>query len=95
MGRAVVLDAPLLYESGWLLTLLCRPVVVVAAPQAVQIERLIARDGVTAAEAAASVGAQMATADKVARADFVIHNEGSSADLEVQVDKVWRECLRW
>jgi dephospho-CoA kinase len=60
-------DAPLLYEVG--LDQAMALVVVVHAPPDAQLARLMARDGLTPAEASARLAAQLPVAEKAARAD--------------------------
>lgn len=84
----VVYDAALLVETGRADAF--RPLVVVSAPPAVQMQRLIERDGLDAAAAEARVAAQMPIAEKAARADHVIDNGGSRDATAAQVDALWR-----
>ena len=86
--RAVVLDVPLLFESG--MHVATRPVVVVWVPREVQIRRLMDRDGVTRAQAVSRVDAQMPTDEKRRRADVLIDNSGTPGELEGRVDEVVR-----
>lgn len=65
----VLLDIPLLYESG--LSDACDAVAVVSASPEVQRERVLAR-GMTEAEFALILSRQMPDAEKRARADYVI-----------------------
>jgi dephospho-CoA kinase len=65
----VLLDIPLLYESG--LSDACDAVVVVSAPSDIQRERVLAR-GMTAAEFDLILARQMPDAEKRARADYII-----------------------
>ena len=65
--------------------------IVVAAPDEVQIERLCRRDGIDEPAARARLAAQLPLADKVAEADWVIDNGGPVEQTRAQVDKVWRE----
>jgi dephospho-CoA kinase len=65
----VVLDIPLLYESG--LSDTCDAVAVVSAPPDVQRERVLAR-GMTEAEFALIRSRQMPDEEKRARADYLI-----------------------
>jgi dephospho-CoA kinase len=94
----VVLDIPLLFETraagtGSASRLPFEATVLVYAPRAVQIERTVARDGCTVAEAEARVAAQMPIDDKRALADHVIDNGGARADTERQVQALWERLV--
>ncbi|KAK9807934.1 hypothetical protein WJX73_004333 [Symbiochloris irregularis] len=82
----VIVDMPLLYETGmyrwtW-------PNVVVTCPEAMQIERMIVRDGCTAHQARLKSSAQMPMKHKESRATYVIDNGGSKASTYVQAATV-------
>lgn len=81
-------EAALLVENG--LADAFRPLVVVAAPEAIQIARAMARDGATEEQVRARLRAQMPLSAKVAAADHVIDNAGSLEQTERQVDEVLR-----
>lgn len=66
----VVLDIPLLYESGG--EKYVDAVLIVSAPAELQRARVMARPGMTEERFAAILAKQMSDADKRARADFVI-----------------------
>ena len=83
----VIYDAALLIEAGRYE--LFRPLVVVSAPPAVQMQRLIERDGLSQADAQARVAAQMPVAEKAQLADHVIDNGGTRAQTEARVDALW------
>jgi dephospho-CoA kinase len=68
------LDIPLLIESGLHTTL--PMTVLVYVPAAVQLARLMQRDGLAEAEARARLRAQMPIDDKRAFADVIIDNRG-------------------
>lgn len=68
--RLVVLDIPLLFETGG--ETRCDAVAVVSAPPAVQARRVLARPGMTPERLASIRRSQMADRDKCRRADFVI-----------------------
>jgi dephospho-CoA kinase len=86
-GHAVACyEAALLVENG--MSEAFRPLVVVAAPLPVQIERVVARDGLSRQEALARVEAQLSLAEKVAMADYVIDNSGTEHELELRTDGV-------
>lgn len=86
-----VADIPLLYEVG-------REddfdaVIVAACAADVQRRRLIARDGLSEAEAEQRLAAQLPIDEKVRRADYVIRTDGSIAETNRQVIAIW-EALR-
>lgn len=79
-------EAPLLVEVGLASEL--RPLVVVSADEATQIERARGRDGFDEAAARARIRAQMPLAEKRALADYVIENTGSLEQLERETERV-------
>jgi dephospho-CoA kinase len=79
-------EAPLLVEVGLASEL--RPLVVVVADEATQIERAKQRDGLDEKAARARIAAQMPLAEKRALADYVIENEGSLEELVAETDRV-------
>ncbi|MBN2982987.1 MULTISPECIES: dephospho-CoA kinase [Cohnella] len=81
--RLVVVDVPLLYESG--LQFLFERVMVVYVPRDVQLQRLMKRDGLPEAEAKRRLAAQMDIEEKKRMADIVIDNSGSMEDTIRQV----------
>lgn len=68
--RLVVLDIPLLFETGG--ERRCDAVMVVTAPRAVQRARVLKRAGMTAERLAGIEARQMPDAEKRRRADFII-----------------------
>jgi dephospho-CoA kinase len=90
-NEVLVFDAPLLIETGFHRA--CDVVVVVTAPEAVQIERA-AGGGMTEEQALARLRAQIDPADREAVADLVIANNGTLEDLERRVDEVWADLRR-
>jgi dephospho-CoA kinase len=83
----IILDIPLLYESGLEPTV--DAVIVVNASLERRIERVTARGLLSADEVRARNAAQLPLAEKVARADFVVDNEGDLARLAAQIDSLW------
>jgi len=79
-------DAALLVERG--LQEGFRPLVVVALPRERQRDRLMARDGLDAAEADRRIDAQLPLEEKLAVADYVIDNRGTLEELEREVARV-------
>jgi len=84
----VILEAIKLLESGWTIRL-CDQVWVITAPVAAQLQRLAEARHMAADEAQRRMDAQSAQEAKVARADQVIRNDGSLADLYRQLDVLW------
>jgi dephospho-CoA kinase len=85
----VVFDAPLLMEGGFADA--ADVLIVVVAPREEQIARLIRDRRMALEEAEARIAAQSSNDEKVAKADIVIDNSGTEADLQSKVDLVWRE----
>lgn len=86
-------EAALIVENG--VADAFRPLVVVAAPEEVQVARACARDQATPEEARARIRAQMPLAEKTKVADFVVENTGTLADLEARTDQVLADiCAR-
>ena len=94
-GPYAVVAIPLLAEGGgraaypWLARIL-----VVDVPEAVQLARLQARDGVDADLAARMVAAQATRAQRLAMADDVVVNDGTLADLQAAVRRLHARYLR-
>ena len=86
-----VADIPLLYETGHQADF--DRVVVVACPPDEQLRRVMARDGVSEAEARTRLDAQWPIADKVVLADDVIWTTGSRAETEREVDKLLKRLV--
>jgi dephospho-CoA kinase len=84
---AVVLDIPLLFESG--LTAGLDEIVVVWAPVEEQFKRAVGR-GVRGEDARARIKAQMPIDEKRDKATVVIDNSGSKEKTRGQVEKFWR-----
>jgi dephospho-CoA kinase len=88
----VVSDIPLLFEVN--LAGEFDRVILVDAPREVRLERLMRDRDLSATEAMAMIAAQMPSALKRARADYVIENAGSLAALHAQVDELWEALVR-
>jgi dephospho-CoA kinase len=81
-----ILVVPLLIESGLFGD--ADRVLVVDVPEDVQIQRLMERDGIARDRAEAALAAQASRGQRLARADDIIVNTGSLADLAAEVDRL-------
>jgi dephospho-CoA kinase len=86
--RIAVYEAIKLIESGSADR--CDEVWVVTAPREQQVERLVEGRGLSAEDAALRADAQPPQAEKVARADVVIQNDGDLDALRERVEREWR-----
>jgi len=88
----LVLDAPLLFESG--LAEDVDRIVVVFTDEALQVTRLMERDGLGREEALSRIGAQMSLAEKKKDARYLIDNNGPCEETLRQVRELYeRLCL--
>jgi dephospho-CoA kinase len=87
----VFFDAPVMIESGNYRNM--DRLVVVFTGDATQRERLMARDGMSAAEAGRRMATQMPVADKAKLADYVIDNSGDRAATEARTREVFEALL--
>jgi dephospho-CoA kinase len=85
----LMLDIPLLYESGGDKIVEC--VVVVWVDRETQIARVMARDGFSREAAINRIEKQMDLDEKRRRADYVVDNTGSFEDLGRRVRAVYEQ----
>jgi len=85
----VVLDIPLLFESRGAGAF--ETVVLVYAPEDLQVRRLVELRGMSEAQARARIAAQIPIEDKRRMATHVIENTGGMDDLQAQVEQLWVE----
>lgn len=88
-GAMVVHDIPLLAESGRADTF--DSVIVVHAPEDVQVERMVSDRGWSIAEARARIAAQATAEERLSIATHVIDNTGTHEDLRERVAEVFEE----
>ncbi|NPC93697.1 dephospho-CoA kinase [Bacillus sp. WMMC1349] len=88
----VVLDIPLLYESG--LESLTDKVLVVWVPKQLQLERLMKRNQLTEEEAKNRINAQLSLDGKKEKADVVIDNSGSLENTKQQFEELFDQCKK-
>lgn len=85
----VIYVVPLLFEHN--MTQDFDRIVLVDAPRPIRLDRLLHTRGLDPTEAMNMIAAQMPAELKRARADMVIENTGSLADLRERVEEVWEQ----
>ncbi len=91
-GRGVAItDAALLVETGGFRRY--QRLVVVTCEPALQLQRLVQRDGLSEPEARARIGAQAPFQQKIALADYHIDTSGTLAQTEQRAHEVWGMLL--
>ncbi len=86
-----VYEVPLLFEKD--MQGLFDKIVCVAVRPEVQVQRLIARNRISSAEAYQRIGKQAELSMKLAGSDIVIWNNGQTSDLERIAESVARDLL--
>ena len=84
--ECVVLDIPLLYESG--LTHYVDKVIVVYVDPEIQLQRIMDRDQSTEEEAKSRINSQIAVSEKAKKADAVIDNNRSKEESYRQLKAI-------
>ncbi len=88
-NRIIILDAPLLFEAN--LDKIVDQTWVVYVDKKTQIQRLMARNKLSLAEAESRIELQLSLEKKRSKADIVIDNMGSIEALKADVLKLWRD----
>ncbi|MBM43602.1 MAG: dephospho-CoA kinase [Phycisphaerae bacterium] len=89
--RALVIDAPLLFEAG--LAEQCDAILFVDAPRSIRLERVVEARGWSPEELDRREDRQMPLDEKRARAHHVLQNHGGIDDLDEQVDRILEALL--
>ena len=84
--KAILIDAPLLFESGF--DRECDLTVAVTAPLDTRIDRIVSRDGITADKARERIATQLSDEELSRRADIVVINNEDMAHLEKEVVRI-------
>jgi dephospho-CoA kinase len=92
-GPYLIMAIPLLVEGGSSRERLDR-ILVVDVDEAVQLERVQARDGISIAQARAILGSQASRAARLEAADDVLQNGGTVAELRQAVDRLHERYLK-
>lgn len=83
----VVLDVPLLFESG--MDALCDETWALSVPEEVQLERIMERDGLTREQARGRVASQLSMAERNARATRVFDTNRPIEDTREELRAAW------
>jgi len=90
-GGIIIIDAALMVESGFyklydrLIVIFCHP--------ALQLARLISRDGLSIPEARARMAAQMPVEEKLQVANYKIDTSGTLRRTREQIEAVYRDLV--
>ena len=87
----VVHDNPLLVEMG--AAAACDVVIVVDAPEELQVARMVGDRGMSEADARARIAAQASREERNAAADVLIENTGTREQLSARIDEVWKDLV--
>lgn len=91
-GAAIIfVDSPLLIEMGQ--TDRYDAIILVCAEPLVQLERLMQRNQLSHEEARLRIESQMPLAQKKARADYLLHNDGDLESLKHQVEMLLDQLM--
>lgn len=88
----IILDVPLLIESGMQTSM--PEVILVYTPEAIQIRRLMQRDGINELDARARIDSQMPIEAKRAKASIIIDNSADIDATRVRTLEVYQDLLR-
>lgn len=90
-ANTLILVIPLLFEAN--LEGLVNQIWVVSCSEQQQLERLMARNNLTAEQAAARINSQLPIAEKIARADVNLDNSSNLESLLQQIDRVIKKGI--
>jgi len=91
-SKVVVLDCPLLFESG--ISNLCSSTVYVDCDEDVQLKRLVDRDGTSEEVALKKIKAQWGKEIKIQKSKNVIKNNGTIDELYTNIITWWNKMTR-
>ena len=90
-ARVIVLEAAVLFEAGW--QDLGDEVWVNIVDRSVAIARAIQRDGLSRSTVENRLDAQLSNAERIARADVVIDNNGTPEAMQAQLRSHWQRFV--
>jgi dephospho-CoA kinase len=87
----VIVDAALIVETGR--HEMYQRLIVVTCSPALQIARIMSRDGLTEADARARMASQMPIEEKLRLADYIIDTSGTMKQTRDQVEKIYHDLI--
>ena len=91
-AKVALLDVPLLFETG--MDALCDEVWVMSARREIQIQRIMARDGLNQQQAEARVDSQMDPEEREKRAGRVISSEKPLDKMQAEITGLYQQLLK-
>jgi dephospho-CoA kinase len=91
LGAIIIADVPLLFETG--MQSMFEKIILVYATREQQLSRAVERGRLDKENALRRLEAQMPLDEKLTRSDYVVHNTGSLAEAEAEVEEIWRNLL--
>ncbi|XP_028169984.1 dephospho-CoA kinase domain-containing protein-like [Ostrinia furnacalis] len=91
--RYIVMEVPLLFETGKMLTFMHK-IITVVCEDFQQLERLCKRNDMSEVVAKKRINCQMPLEDKVAKSHFVIDNSGDFVNMRHQTESIIRMLRR-
>ena len=85
-GKTIVIDAPVLIEAG--MKDMCNVVIGIFAEKHLRISRIMARDGISRADALRRINSQMPDDVLKSHVDIAIDNNGTIEELEGKLDEI-------
>ena len=80
---AVIVDAPVLFESGF--DSECDIILCVVADREIRIGRIMARDNIIREKAEARIDSQLSNEEIISRSDIIVYNNGDIDELKKEI----------
>ncbi|MEZ4552893.1 MAG: dephospho-CoA kinase [Dehalococcoidia bacterium] len=91
-SSTIVLEAAVMIEANWMD--LADEVWVVTVTPEVARERLMARNGLTEAQAQTRIDSQLTNKERLAYADVKVDNSGTLEQFEQRIEREWKKLLK-
>ena len=89
--RGVIVDAPLLFESGF--DAECDTTICVCADKSARLERIVLRDSISCDKAMVRINSQVSDDELRRKCDYTIENNSTPEDLRMQVTEIARQIF--